>query len=136
MKEFPRKLRINTQLQRELSELIVSRLTDPRLDGVSITTVDVAPDLRNATIRVSSLGSDDELDQAVSALHGAVPILRKALGARLRMRYTPQLHFRADTQIRQADRLTRLIRDAVKSDQHGTPDASADPESDSDSKKD
>lgn len=125
MKEFPRKLRINTQLQRELSELIASRLTDPRLDGVSITMVDVAPDLRNATIRVSSLGSDDELEQAVTALHGAVPVLRKALGARMRMRYTPQLHFRADTQIRQADRLTRLIREAVQSDRrHGSePDA-------------
>ena len=128
MKEFPRKLRINTQLQRELSELIVSRLTDPRLDGVSITTVDVAPDLRNATIRVSSLGSDAELNKAVTALHGAVPLLRKALGARLRMRYTPQLHFRADTQIRQADRLTRLIRDAVKSDQHPAAEPDADPE--------
>ena len=134
MKEFPRKLRINTQLQRELSELIVARLTDPRLDGVSITNVDVAPDLRNATIRVSSLGSDEELEQAVTALHGAVPILRKALGARMRMRYTPQLHFRADTQIRHADRLTRLIRDAVQSDRRDVPkpDVAADGEPDKD----
>ncbi len=135
MKDFPRKLRINTQLQRELSELIVARLTDPRLDGVSITTVDVAPDLRNATIHVSSLGSDEELEQSVTALHGAAPILRKALGARMRMRYTPQLHFRADTQIRHADRLTRLIRDAVKSDrQHlpAPPDAAPDVDPDKD----
>lgn len=128
MKEFPRKLRINTQLQRELSELIVSHLTDPRLDGVSITTVDVAGDLRNATIRVSSLGSDAELAQAVTALHGAVPLLRKALGARMRMRYTPQLHFRADTQIRQADRLTQLIRDAVQSDKKHLPDPDVEPD--------
>ncbi len=128
MKEFPRKLRINTQLQRELSELIVSRLTDPRLEGVSITTVDAAPDLRNATIRVSSLGSDEALQQAVTALNGAVPLLRKALGARLRMRYTPQLHFRADTQIRQADRLTQLIRDAVKSDKKHASDPDAEPD--------
>lgn len=128
MKEFPRKLRINTQLQRELSELIVSRLTDPRLEGVSITTVDAAPDLRNATIRVSSLGSDEALQQAVTALNGAVPLLRKALGARLRMRYTPQLHFRADTQIRQADRLTQLIRDAVQSDKKHASDPDAEPD--------
>ncbi len=128
MKEFPRKLRINTQLQRELSELIASRLTDPRVDGVSITTVDVAPDLRNATIRISSLGTDEELEEAVTALHGAVPILRKALGARMRMRYTPQLHFRADTQIRQADRLTRLIRDAVQSDRRPSSEPDAEPD--------
>lgn len=116
MKEYPRKLRVNTQLQRELSELIAASLTDPRVEGVSITQVDVAPDLRNANIFVSSLGTDEELREAVTALHGAAPLLRKGLGARMRMRYTPQLHFRADTQIRQADRLTRLIRDAVASD--------------------
>lgn len=122
MKEYPRKLRINTQLQRELSELIVATLTDPRVAGITITQVDVSPDLRNATVLVSSLGTDAELAAAVKALAGAVPLLRKGLGARLRMRYVPQLHFRADTQIRQADRLSRLIRDAVASDQAHTPD--------------
>lgn len=126
MKEYPRKLRINTQLQRELAELISATLTDPRVTGVSITQVDVSPDLRNATVLVSSLKSDAELAQAVKALHGAAPLLRKGLGKRLRLRYTPQLHFRADTQIRQADRLTRLIRAAVASDRGHTPESGED----------
>ena len=120
MKEYPRKLRINTQLQREVAALVVETLTDPRVAGVSITQVDVSPDLRNATVLVSSLGTDAELAAAVKALAGAVPLLRKGLGARLRMRYVPQLHFRADTQVRQADRLNRLIRDAVASDEAHT----------------
>ena len=75
MKEYPRKLRISTQLQRELSELIVDTLTDPRIRGVSISQVDVSPDLRNATVLVSSLGSEAELAGAVKALAGAVPLL-------------------------------------------------------------
>lgn len=116
MKEYPRKLRINPQLQRELAGLIVEELTDPRVAGVSITEVDVSPDLRNATVRVTSLGTDAELEQSVRALGNAAPLLRKGLGARLRVRYVPQLHFRADTRGREADRLTRLIRDAVGSD--------------------
>ena len=120
MKEYPRKLRINTQLQRELAALITETLTDPRVSGVSITQVDVSPDLRTATVLVSSLGTDAELAAAAKALGGAVPLLRKGLGARLRMRYVPQLHFRPDTQIRQADRLSRLIRDAVASDEAHT----------------
>lgn len=120
MKEYPRKLRVNTQLQRELGTLIIDSLTDPRVSGVSITNVDVSPDLRNATVLVGSLGTDAELAAAVKALAGAVPLLRKGLGARLRMRYVPQLHFRADTQVRQADRLSRLIRDAVASDEAHT----------------
>ena len=120
MKEYPRKLRINTQLQRELSALIVETLTDPRVSGVTVTQVDVSPDLRNATVLVSSLGTDAELAAAAKALGGAGPLLRKGLGARLRMRYVPQLHFRPDTQVRQADRLSRLIRDAVASDEAHT----------------
>lgn len=120
MKEFPRKLRINTQIQRELAALIVETLTDPRISGVSITHVDVSPDLRNATVLVSSLGTDAELAAAAKALGGAVPLLRKGLGKRMRMRYVPQLHFRPDTQIRQADHLSRLIRDAVASDEDHT----------------
>lgn len=116
MKEYPRKLRINTQLQRELAELIAETLTDPRVAGVSLTQVDASPDLRNANVLVSSLGTDAELAAAVKALGGAAPLLRKGLGARMRMRYVPQLHFRADTQMRKADHLTRLIRDAVAAD--------------------
>lgn len=117
MKEFPRKLRINTQIQRELADLIADVLTDPRVAGVSITQVDASADLRNATILISSLKTDDELAKSVTALNHAGPLLRKYLGSRLRLRCTPQLHFRADTQLRQADRLTQLIRDAVQVDQ-------------------
>ena len=116
MREYPRKLRINTQLHRELAELIAAELTDPRLSGVSITQVDVSPDLRNATILVSCLKSDEALAEAVSALGRAAPLLRKGVGRRLRLRYTPQLHFRADTQLRQADRLSLLINQAIGSD--------------------
>ena len=116
MREYPRKLRINTQLHRELAELIATELTDPRLDGVSITQVDVSPDLRNATILVSCLKPDEALAEAVSALGRAGPLLRKGVGRRLRLRYIPQLHFRADTQLRQADRLSLLINQAIGSD--------------------
>ena len=116
MKEYPRKLRINTQLHRELAELIAAELTDPRVVGLSITEVDVSPDLRNATVRVSSLNSEAELEAGVRALAGAGALLRKGLGRRLRLRYVPQLHFRSDSRVRQADRLSQLIRGAVADD--------------------
>ncbi|MGQ0621606.1 MAG: 30S ribosome-binding factor RbfA [Panacagrimonas sp.] len=116
MREFPRKLRLNTQMQRELADLIDYELTDPRVAGVSITNVDVAPDLRNATILVSSLDSDDELLDAVKALNGAAGRLRKGVGSRLKLRQVPQLHFRADMQLREATRITQLIHTAVDED--------------------
>ena len=58
-KEYPRKLRINAQLQRELTELIREELSDPRLTGVTVTDVDVAPDLRNATVKISRLALEE-----------------------------------------------------------------------------
>lgn len=116
MREFPRKLRLNTQMQRELVDLIDCELTDPRVAGVSITQVDVAPDLRNATIMVSSLKSDAELADAVKALNGAAGRLRKGVGSRLKLRQIPQFHFRADMQLREAARITQLIHIAIDED--------------------
>lgn len=124
-REFPRKLRINAELQRELVSLIRDELRDPRVVGVTVTDVDVSPDLRQATVRVSLLGSDAQLKDAVAGLASAAGKLRLDLSRRLRLRYTPQLHFRADTALREGDRISQLIRSAVAEDQsHGAPESS------------
>ncbi len=116
-REYSRTLRINSQLQRELSELIRTELTDPRIGGLTITDVVVAQDVRNAKVSVSQLGSDDELKQAVKALNGAAGRLRHLLVDRLRIRHVPTLHFSADMALRDADRVGGLIRAAIASDQ-------------------
>jgi len=115
-REYSRTLRINSQLQRELSELIRDELTDPRIGRLTITDVVVAKDVRNAKISVSQLGSDDELKQAVKALNGAAGRLRHLLVDRLRIRHVPTLHFSADMALRDADRVGGLIRAAIASD--------------------
>jgi ribosome-binding factor A len=115
-REFPRVLRLNVQIQRELSTLIRDELTDPRLYLVSVTRVDIAPDLRNANVAVSLLGGDAELGAAVKALNGAAARLRRGLGGRLRLRQVPVLHFSADTALREGDRIGALIRDVTARD--------------------
>ncbi|MBA4287062.1 MAG: 30S ribosome-binding factor RbfA [Xanthomonadaceae bacterium] len=116
-REYSRTLRINSQLQRELSELIRTELTDPRIGGLTITDVVVAHDVRNAKVSVSQLGTDEELKQAVKALNGAAGRLRHLLVDRLRIRHVPTLHFSADMALRDADRVGGLIRAAIASDQ-------------------
>lgn len=118
-KEFSRTLRINAQLQRELSELIRDELTDPRLGGITVTDVIVAKDVRNAKVMVSRLGADAELLAAVKALNGAAGRLRRLLVDRLRIRHVPMLHFSADLALREADRVAGLIRAAIESDRDG-----------------
>jgi len=117
MKEYPRKLRLNTQLQGELALLIRNELSDPRVAGVTVTGVDVSPDLRNARVTVSLLGSDDQLKTAIKGLNSASGKLRHGLGERLSLRYVPHLHFTADLAMREGDRISALIRDAVRSDE-------------------
>lgn len=117
MKEFSRKARLDVQVLRELAILVRDELTDPRLDGVTLTRVDVAPDLRNVKVFVSVMGDDEAgLAPAVQALKGASGRLRKGLGRNLKLRLVPDLHFQVDTQLREADRLNALIREAVVSD--------------------
>lgn len=119
-REYSRTLRINSQIQRELSELIRDELTDPRIGKLTVTDVVVAADVRNAKVSVSHLGTDDELKQAVKALNGAAGRLRHLLVDRMRIRHVPTLHFTADMALREADRVGGLIRDAVASDRAGS----------------
>lgn len=115
-REYPRKLRLNVQLQRELTALIREDLTDPRVAGVTVTTADISPDLRQARVTVSVLGSDEQLKEAVRALNHAAGKLRHGLGLRLRLRCVPQLHFSADLALREGDRIAQIIRKAVAED--------------------
>ncbi len=70
-KEYPRTARINSQIQRELAELIRDELRDPRVKGVTLTSVECSPDMRNARIRVSVLALDGKPLEAAAALNGA-----------------------------------------------------------------
>lgn len=115
-KEYPRKLRINTQLQRELTELIRDELRDPRVAGVTLTSVDVSPDMRHASIHVNVLALEDKADEAAKALNGAAGKLRHSLKARLRLRHIPELHFRGDHTSVEAAHVTKLIREARDAD--------------------
>ncbi len=122
MREYPRKSRLDPQLLREITTLIREDLTDPRIRGVTITRVDMSPDMRQAKVMVSVLGNDNELNAAVAALKNAAGRLRRGLGARLRLRFTPQLFFYPDVQMREAAHVNRLIREARSEDDQNAGD--------------
>ena len=102
--------RVNTLIQREISELILRELRDPRLDEfVSVTEVSVSPDLRYAKVFVSSMGGKQDEEQVLAALNSASGFLRSGLAKRIKMRFTPELHFVWDSSIEHGDRILRLI---------------------------
>jgi|SRR5579875_7908 len=111
--------RVNELLREEISDLVQRELKDPRLGGlISITSVETSPDFRHARVFVSVLGTEEQRQSTLKALHAAEGFLRHELRARLRsLRTVPELVFRADTSIERGARLTSLLNEAVRTDQ-------------------
>lgn len=110
-----RSRRFGEELQRALAEVLQREVGDPRLSLLTITEVDVSPDLANATVRVSHLDLQADLDDAVLALVRAAPHLRHQLAQRVHARRVPRLHFVADRLQERAFALEAKLR-AVRAD--------------------
>jgi ribosome-binding factor A len=105
-----RQQRINDLLREEISDLIRRELKDPRIAGlVSITEVDVAPDLRQAKVYVSVLGTEQEKASTFEALGAAASFLYRELKHRLSIRRMPLLTFVPDDSIERGARIIALI---------------------------
>ena len=94
----------------ELSDLLRTRVKDPRVGFASITHVDVSGDLRHARIHISVLGTEEEQAATIRALKHATGFLRHELASRLVLGYMPELVFKLDTSIEQGSRILELIR--------------------------
>lgn len=106
--------RISEEVRRELDKLIREDLRDPRFSGTfSITHADVTRDLRYCKVYVSVL-EPEKRKGVMDALKSAAGFLRRELGHRVDLRYTPELIFELDTNMEYASRMTKLIDEAVK----------------------
>ena len=102
--------RINEEIQRELAALIPN-VKDPRVTGmISVTAVDTTTDLRYAKVYVSMLDKSSA-KEVVKGLKSAAGYLRRELGHRLNLRYTPELVFEEDNSIDHGAHILELLRD-------------------------
>jgi ribosome-binding factor A len=102
--------RLDALLQEELSSLIAREVHDPRIGFVTVSKVEVAPDLRHATVWVSLIGQPVERREAMRALGRAMPFLRHRLGE-LRLKRIPELHLREDETVLRGTRVLHLIEE-------------------------
>ena len=105
-----RTARLDELLREEINEVIRRDVDDPRIGFLTITDVDVSPDLRHATVWVSVIGSAEEKKQTLRALGHAMPFVRQRLG-RLRLRRIPELHLREDETAARGTRVMRIIEE-------------------------
>ena len=104
--------RLSGLFRSELADLISNELRDPRITGmISITSVDVSPDLERATVYVSVLADDAEKQKAsLTTLNNAAPFLRKHLMGRVHIRRVPTFEFEADHTIEEGARMLDLMK--------------------------
>jgi ribosome-binding factor A len=105
--------RVADQIQRELAQLLRDELKDPRVGRVTITTVEVSPDLSHAKVFFTHLAGREHGAETADALQHAAGFLRTELSHRLGLYSVPQLHFAYDDSIEAGLRLARLIDEAV-----------------------
>ena len=100
--------KLGDQIQRELSGLIRLELRDPRVGMLTITAVDVSPDLSHAKVFFTML-EKDRLEDTLLGLKRAAGFLRSQLARRIKLYTTPELRFEYDESVEYGDRLSRLI---------------------------
>lgn len=105
-KEFSRTSRVSELIRRELANIISSRVSDPRLNLVTITAVEVSKDLKHAKVFITRLGDGEEV---LGALHKAAGFLRRELDRRLSMKVSPSLSFVYDHSVERGVALSTLI---------------------------
>ena len=111
--------RISEEVRREVDAIIREELHDPRISGTwSVTRAEVTGDLRYAKIYISVL-EDDKRDELMEALKNARGYIRRTLGKRMIIRYTPELIFVSDKNIEYGVHIAKILADTV-----GTEDTS------------
>jgi ribosome-binding factor A len=101
--------RVDEAMREVLSGAITSELKDPRVGFVTVTSVDTAPDLRQARVYVSVLGTDAVRRRSLDGLQSAHGYLQRRVADELRLKHTPTLDFVYDDTLDRAERIEELI---------------------------
>ena len=115
-REFTRNQRLGNQVLRTLNELLRFETKDPRLEGVTLTVVDLSRDLSVARVYFSTLDPDADPAPVQQGLEKAAGFLRGKLGQAIKVRHVPELRFEHDDSAAEGQRISDLIEDALKSD--------------------
>jgi ribosome-binding factor A len=114
MSQGSRPDRVADQIRGELASLLAREVHDPGVGFVTLTRVQVSPDLQLARVFYTALGDDKSRAASGRALERAAPFLRRQIGARLRLKRTPELTFIFDDSIAGQDRIEQILNELGK----------------------
>ncbi len=115
-----RVLKVASAIREVVSMAILTEIKDPRVHDVTVTFVEVSPDLRHAKIHVSVMGNMTQQKTVLAGLQNAAGFLQQKIGRRIETRYTPRLKFVLDQGVKKSIEVSRILKEVL-------PDRSAEP---------
>ena len=110
--------RVAEAIKVEVAQILQQELKDPRIGFITVTSVRITADLQHATVYFSLLDGHGDLAKTESGLKSSAGFIRKLIGERLRLRVTPELHFKSDPSIVENIRISKLLSDLNKPEQN------------------
>ena len=117
MADSRRQDRVGALIQRELSEIIQRSVKDPRVAFCTVTQAEVSPDLKYVDVKVSVIGDETQKDKTLAGLKSAAGFLRREIGNRLTLRYSPELRFAIDQSADYLFKIDGLLKSVESEDE-------------------
>lgn len=114
-----RKEKLEEQIRRIVSELLIREIKDPRIGFATITGVELARDYTTARIGVSVLGEPRDLRKTLEGIQSATPFIQHRLGKSLGIRVTPRISFYLDSSIAEGTRMVNLLNNLEEAERAG-----------------
>jgi len=114
-----RVLRAAQAIREVVSTAILTELRDPRIRDVTVTYVEVSPDMRQAKVHVSVMGDEPKQSLSLRGLKNAAGFLQQKVGKRIDARYTPRLTFVLDKGVKHSIEVSRLLGELLPDETEG-----------------
>ncbi len=101
--------KVQELMKQEVSKMILRELKDPRIGFVTVTQVELTGDLREAKIYVSIMGSEEQVKDSWQGLQSALGFIRREIGRRIRLRFTPEISFALDKSLDYSAHIQELL---------------------------
>ncbi len=115
-----RVLKAAQAIREVVSMAIITDIKDPRVAGVTVTFVEVSPDMRHAKVHVSVMGDETKQNLCLRGLQNSAGYLQQKIGNRIDTRYTPRIQFAIDKGLQNAMTVTRILEEVLPSEASAT----------------
>ena len=96
-------------IKQEVGKMLLYDIKDPRISFVTVTDVEMTGDLREAKIFVSIMGNEEQIKDTTDGLKSALGFIRREIGKRIRLRFTPEISFAPDKSLDYSEHIQKIL---------------------------